>query len=1082
MSTPFDDHFPTYLTQAREAQARNQSHDFRRQLFLDFLRQAFGIEAADVDVEQYIRLSGGQTVTGVARIRKGWIDAVFGALVFEFKRDVEQERADGLRELRDYLTHLPDGATSVGLLTDGLAFEVYVLDDSQPSGLRQTDSINLGTAAAHVAYQWLDAYLLRQRDRAPTAEDIVRRFGVTSPTFTVASHILREALAAFGEAEAGALEVKRQQWAFHLARVYGSADVTNDEMFVRHTYLCQFAKLLAYTARFGVGSATEQVEGIVDGAAFEVFGISNIGEQDFFAWVTAPEARSTTFPLFRHLIASLAVYDLSRINEDLLKQLYQSLVGAETRHELGEFYTPDWLAELTLRTIAYQPGQSLLDPACGSGAFLFTALRLLADQGLTGAALVDFALENVMGMDVHPLAVTIAKINYLLALLHHLQQDTRRRLRAIPIALANSLQAPSLAHRVSVIEVPFDAQRAFYIPASAASHPTELTEVLAEMGRVAEQAAKSSEPASFAPFGDYAMRRLPSAAAQPAEAEAERLLWIQNARYLADQIQNKRDTIWSYVLQNTSRPLVLSRRKFDVVVGNPPWIAYRYLLDRTYQAEVKQLARDYSLLASGEVKLHPQLELSAIFYEHCWRSYLRPGGTLAFVMPRSVLTGAKHHRAFQLQGFSQVLDLDEVTPLFNVPTCVLVRTGSTALTEHIPTQVYEGRLPAHECPLSVAGPLLTAQAGETSFVEDAPVASPYYFERMLNGATLYPRNLTFVTSAQDGLANGQVAHSPIMRSDPDLDAEAKAPWKGLRLKGYIDDAFLYATVLSKEVVPFGIRAYRLVALPVLVAATTNVTTDDEMMRFTPVALADMADGYHLPGRLDPQSLARSATEWFLPAEALWQQNKKKTSQGSLAEWLNYQGKITAQSPAPGQLVLYGATGSNLAAVVADTSALPVVGGVRPKAFVVDHMTYWYKAATLQEAHFLVALLNAPCVDAAIKRSQTRGLYGPRHIHRRPFEVCPIPPFDAANPDHLALAALSLQAHKQVKTLSLGSGGVVAARKQVRTALQPFLRELDIAARTLLGIEAESSDAVADEDEQEEEPEEAETAMAEVVRD
>src|SRR6185437_10709535 len=102
------------------------------------------------------------------------------------------------------------------------------------------------------------------RDRTPTAEDIVQRFGVTSPTFAVAARILREALAAFGAAEAGALEVKRQQWAFHLARVYGSADVTNDEMFVRHTYLCQFAKLLAYTARFGVGPATERVDGIVD--------------------------------------------------------------------------------------------------------------------------------------------------------------------------------------------------------------------------------------------------------------------------------------------------------------------------------------------------------------------------------------------------------------------------------------------------------------------------------------------------------------------------------------------------------------------------------------------------------------------------------------------------------------------------------------------------------------------------------------------------------------------------------------------------------------------------------------------------
>ncbi len=114
-------------------------------------------------------------------------------------------------------------------------------------------------------------------------------------------------------------------------------------------------------------------------------GISNIGEQDFFAWVLAPEVEERTCEVFRQIAASLIVYDLKKIDEDLLKQLYQNLVEAETRHELGEFYTPDWLAELTLREIEYKPGQSLLDPACGSGTFLFTALRRLVEQGMTGA-------------------------------------------------------------------------------------------------------------------------------------------------------------------------------------------------------------------------------------------------------------------------------------------------------------------------------------------------------------------------------------------------------------------------------------------------------------------------------------------------------------------------------------------------------------------------------------------------------------------------------------------------------------------------------------------------------------------------
>lgn len=297
---------------------------------------------------------------GAARIRKGWIDAIFRDLIFEFKRDLKRELADGLRELYDYLSNIPDGARCVGLLTDGLKFTAYVLDEAAQGGLRSIDELDLEKTTPGVAQSWLDAYLLRQRDVVPTSADIVRRFGLASPTFAAAAQILRETLATFSRAESGAAEVKRQQWAFYLARVYGSADAGNEEMFVRHTYLCQFAKILAYATYFSSGRASDEIEEILSGRGFEVLGISNVGEEDFFAWVLAPEVKARILEAFRQIAASLAVYDLSKIDEDLLKQLYQNLVEPETRHELGEFYTPDWLAELTLREIKYAPGRSLL--------------------------------------------------------------------------------------------------------------------------------------------------------------------------------------------------------------------------------------------------------------------------------------------------------------------------------------------------------------------------------------------------------------------------------------------------------------------------------------------------------------------------------------------------------------------------------------------------------------------------------------------------------------------------------------------------------------------------------------------------
>ena len=175
--------------------------------------------------------------------------------------------------------------------------------------------------------------------------------------------------------------------------------------------------------------------------------------------------------MLRRLADSLRVYDLSQIKEDLLKQLYQDLVDPETRHELGEFYTPDWLAELTLEEIGYRPGQSLMDPSCGAGTFLFLAIRRLAAHGLTGWPLVDFALENVVGMDVHPLAVTISRTNYLLAISPHMQGSQRGgdvRLSPIPVYLADTLAVTEMVGpNLETLIVPVDRDRneAFYIPA-----------------------------------------------------------------------------------------------------------------------------------------------------------------------------------------------------------------------------------------------------------------------------------------------------------------------------------------------------------------------------------------------------------------------------------------------------------------------------------------------------------------------------------------------------------------------------------------------------------------------------------------
>ena len=381
---------------------------------------------------------------------------MFQDVIFGYKQDLQDDTNKGREELFTYLSSLSSGSEYVGILTDGLIFNAYVLEELT-NDLRKIGSINLKTVTASDTYLWFEAYFLRQNNVEPTSADIVRRFGLDSPIFQVAARTLYKMLKILEITEAGTLEVKQHQWALHLARVYGSANVTSSELFIRHTYLCQFAKLLVYASRFGIEKTKKEIENIINGTAFEILGVNNIGEQDFFAWVLAETTKYETLKVFQKVVTSLKVYDLHKINEDLLKQLYQNLVEPETRHNLGEFYTPDWLAEMTLREINYQKGQSLLDPACGSGTFLFTAIRLLHEQGMEGEALVDFALKHIRGIDVHPLAVTIARINYMLALLPHMR--ITRNKRTIPVSMANALQVSAKEYLIDVIDVPIEPYR-----------------------------------------------------------------------------------------------------------------------------------------------------------------------------------------------------------------------------------------------------------------------------------------------------------------------------------------------------------------------------------------------------------------------------------------------------------------------------------------------------------------------------------------------------------------------------------------------------------------------------------------------
>jgi type I restriction-modification system DNA methylase subunit len=67
---------------------------------------------------------------------------------------------------------------------------------------------------------------------------------------------------------------------------------------------------------------------------------------------------------------------------DVIGVVYEELIPAEERHNLGQFYTPRPIAELIVKWAIRSPDDKVIDAGCGSGTFLVEAYKMLAESKL----------------------------------------------------------------------------------------------------------------------------------------------------------------------------------------------------------------------------------------------------------------------------------------------------------------------------------------------------------------------------------------------------------------------------------------------------------------------------------------------------------------------------------------------------------------------------------------------------------------------------------------------------------------------------------------------------------------------------
>jgi len=990
--------------------------------------------------------------SGVVAKHWGRIDALYGLCIFEYKKPGELKKASVREEAVEKMksTYIPGllkafntrkhiqsirrmGYIPVltGVIWDGFNVIFVEYDDSSKqfrcSGLQSLNPETLRNIVARVIATYrkrIDPRALASDFgyRSRTAKEAVREFynkllnpgEKASKLFNEWVKLTSQAYSLSGE------ELKK------IAKDYGFSEREAQGLdglrlfFAIQTYYALIIKLLAVevAARFydstlssffsEVEKATdlrEVMERLENGWYYRFFKIQNFLEGEFFSWYI-DEWDDNIRKVVRNIIDTLMEeYSVESIAynpvaaRDVFKLLYEELVPRkEVRKKLGIYTTPDWLAELIIEEVFLAKSERrdllkcrFLDPGCGTGTFLSILIKKLVEIGkeenIDSRNTLKMICSNVMGFDLDCLAVLTARANYLIALASEGLLGHKIEAIEIPVYLANSIiTAKEFEDTIAVNGKPVKVMKieaggeTFYIPSRAIPKALNL---LSDLGMFLDAEIPFDAPNFQKEIEKYGLT----------EEEKETIKDCYSK--LMEFKKRNVDSVWIPILKTH---LVSTYYKgFDFILGNPPWIPYRYL-PSDYQVKIKELIKDvYGLVSEEHLITH--MEMATLFLVRCLDIYLNEGGYLGFVMPKSIMYSDQHNN-FRLQNVSVGYKLEKfidcrVKPLFYVPACAtIVRKNEGEVAKEVSTIVVEGRLPEdrhkvmswaeakNKLRVDENRKLHLNMIGSRSFFSERKVETisgkSYYYGGFYQGATIVPQSCWFVDII--GESNGEVLVKTSRRA-------------GIRGK-YADNIpllpierdFLYYALTSAEILPFCHLEPNTVVLPIIPSRSKYILLDKEKAKY---------GGYI---RL---------VEWLTRAEKIWAKSKSSKKM-SLYERIDYQHLLTNQNPNAKYIIVYLRSATHLASCVIYNEDWKEKSGLK-KPIIIESTLYRFFTNNHDEAYYLAAILNSSILDALIKPMQTKGFSGAeRDIHKKPLEF-PIPKFNGNDSLHVQLSELGKKA-------------------------------------------------------------------------
>lgn len=357
--------------------------------------------------------------------------------------------------------------------------------------------------------------------------------------------------------------------------------------------------------------------------------------------------------------------DLLYVTTDMFREVYQNILPPEVRKSLGEFYTSDEVvnevldsAGLNADTIGelYDRWRSgagdtlIMDPACGSGSFLVNVVKRIFNslEGRPLGDIIRFIESNVVGIDINPFAVEMAKLNLIIAIAGEM---IKRGGVYIPSELrvywADSLSRPrreQSVYKYSTLTVKVPALQKIVGEDSISTPFCTSVEPVIILDEAVKHVTSGKSSADFI---------------QRAIEEFERGCGSPQKNIIVPDLEKMYNTLKAIYDSGNGRVISLLRNiiavqalvgKCSYVVGNPPWVRIHNLdknvlnyLRENYEWVKKKGGKGQSEESIAfdpkfkkiEIPFKEQIDYSVAFVER-GLEFLKEGGVLSYVITSKV--------------------------------------------------------------------------------------------------------------------------------------------------------------------------------------------------------------------------------------------------------------------------------------------------------------------------------------------------------------------------------------------------------------------------------------------------------------